>query len=160
MFSGVQPTIKGQIGYASVAQVGIIFVEIALGLTAPGARCTSSRNALVRCYQLLVSPSVVAHRLRRQATAGAARAATRSARSTRGSSPSGWWPTLYVFALSEGYLKDILKVGLWFPLRRLGACSRAGALLVIVVGGRDRRRVGAVVCRARDRARDRSRSRG
>src|SRR5690606_35206647 len=32
MFSRVQPTIKGQIGYASVTQVGIIFVEIALGL--------------------------------------------------------------------------------------------------------------------------------
>ena len=132
MFSGVQPTIKGQIGYASATQVGIIFVEIALGLTHLALLHIVS-NALLRCYQLLVSPSVVAHRLRRQATAGAARAgAVRSiyARLV----PEGWWPTLYVFALSEGYLKDILKVGFWFPLRWLGTALQRWRPLVLVVG--------------------------
>jgi NADH:ubiquinone oxidoreductase subunit 5 (subunit L)/multisubunit Na+/H+ antiporter MnhA subunit len=122
MFSRVQPTIKGQIGYASATQVGIIFVEIALGLTHLALLHIVS-NALVRCYQLLVSPSVVAHRLRRQATAGAARAAAAG---------TLWWPTLYVFALSEGYLKDILKVGLWFPLRWLGAALQRWYMLVLV----------------------------
>src|SRR6185312_10410184 len=116
----------------------IIFVEVALGLLHLALVHIAS-NALLRCYQLLVSPSVVAHRLRQQATAGAARAGmTRSlyARPV----PVAWWPTLYAFALSEGYLKDVLKVALWFPLRRLGAAlaprryllavAAAGALVV------------------------------
>jgi len=133
MFSRVQPTIKGQIGYASVTQVGIIFVEIALGFSHLALLHIVS-NALLRCYQLLVSPSVVAHRLRQQASAGAARAgATRSlyARLV----PDSWWPTLYAFALSEGYLKDVLKVALWFPLRRLGAALASRRRLVAVAAG-------------------------
>ena len=132
MFSRVQPTIKGQVGYASATQVGIIFVEIALGLEHLALLHIVS-NALVRCYQLLVSPSVVAHRLRRQATAGTARAGaipTIYSQLVRES----WWPTLYVFALSEGHLKDILKVGLWFPLRRLGAVLLRRRALVLVAG--------------------------
>ncbi|HEX6836613.1 MAG TPA: proton-conducting transporter membrane subunit [Polyangia bacterium] len=133
MFSRVQPTIKGQIGYASVTQVGIMFVEIALGLTHLALLHVVS-NALLRCYQLLVSPSVVAHRLRQQASAGAARAGiTRSlyARLV----PDAWWPTLYAFALSEGYLKDVLKVALWSPLRRLGAELAQRRQLVAVAAG-------------------------
>lgn len=132
MFSSVQPTIKGQIGYASVTQVGIIFVEIALGLTHLALLHIVS-NALVRCYQLLVSPSVVAHRLRRQATAGAARAGANRSLYSR-FVPERWWPTLYVFALSEGYLKDISKVLLWFPLRRLGAGLERATTPVLGVG--------------------------
>ena len=132
MFSSVQPTIKGQIGYASVAQVGIIFVEIALGLMHLALLHIVS-NALVRCYQLLVSPSVVAHRLRRQATAGAARAGAARSLYAR-FVPAGWWPTLYVFALSEGYLKDISKLGLWFPLRRLGKALERRATFVLGAG--------------------------
>ena len=130
MFSRVQPTIKGQIAYASATQVGIIFVEIALGLTHLALLHIVS-NALVRCYQLLVSPSVVAHRLRRQATAGAARAPAARSLYVR-FVPQSWWPSLYVFALSEGYLKDILKVGLWFPMQRLGAILQQRRVLVVV----------------------------
>jgi NADH:ubiquinone oxidoreductase subunit 5 (subunit L)/multisubunit Na+/H+ antiporter MnhA subunit len=132
MFSRVQPTIKGQIGYASATQVGIIFVEIALGLSHLALLHIVS-NALVRCYQLLVSPSVVAHRLRKQATAGAARPSGPRSLYVRLVHES-WWPSLYVFALSEGYLKDILKVGLWFPMKRLGAVLQRRPLLVLALG--------------------------
>jgi NADH:ubiquinone oxidoreductase subunit 5 (subunit L)/multisubunit Na+/H+ antiporter MnhA subunit len=131
MFSRVQPTIKGQIGYASVTQVGIIFVEIALGLTHLALFHIVS-NAVLRCYQLLVSPSVVAHRLRRQATAGAAHAQTRTLWSFL--VRESWWPTLYAFALSEGYLKDVLKLGMWFPIRRLGSALAQRRELVAAVG--------------------------
>jgi len=131
MFSRVQPTIKGQIAYASATQVGIIFVEIALGLTSLGLLHIVS-NALVRCYQLLVSPSVVAHRLRRQATAGAARSAGPRSLYVR-VVPDSWWPSLYVFALSEGYLKDVLKVGLWFPMQRLGTALLRRRVLVVAL---------------------------
>jgi NADH:ubiquinone oxidoreductase subunit 5 (subunit L)/multisubunit Na+/H+ antiporter MnhA subunit len=132
MFSRVQPTIKGQIGYASVTQVGIIFVELALGLPRLALLHIVS-NALLRCYQLLVSPSVVAHRLRQQASAGAARAGTTRSFYER-LVPEGWWPTLYTFALSEGYLKDVLKVALWFPVRRIGASLQRRRRLLLVAG--------------------------
>jgi len=132
MFSRVQPTIKGQIAYASVTQVGIIFVEIALGLVHLALLHIVS-NALLRCYQLLVSPSVVAHRLRQQASAGAARAAPSRSLYER-VVPDSWWPTLYTFALSEGYLKDVLKVAIWFPLRWLGAALQPRRHVLVAVG--------------------------
>jgi NADH:ubiquinone oxidoreductase subunit 5 (subunit L)/multisubunit Na+/H+ antiporter MnhA subunit len=132
MFSRVQPTIKGQVAYASVAQVGIIFVEIALGLSWL-ALVHIVTNALLRCYQLLVSPSVVAHRLRQQESAGAARTGNPRPLYAR-LVPAHWESTLYVFALSEGYLKDILKISLWFPLRRLGALVAKGPRALLAAG--------------------------
>lgn len=131
MFSRARPTIKGQVAYASATQVGIIFVEIALGLTSLALVHVVS-NALVRCYQLLVSPSVVAHRLRRQATAGAARAAATGSYYVH-FVPKSWRPSLYVFALSEGYLKDVLKVALWFPMQRFGTLVLRRRALVIAL---------------------------
>jgi NADH:ubiquinone oxidoreductase subunit 5 (subunit L)/multisubunit Na+/H+ antiporter MnhA subunit len=118
MFSRVQPTIKGQVGYASVNQVGLIFVELSLGLRGL-ALAHMVCNALLRCYQLLVSPSAAAYLLRRHASAGTAQATQwRSAYSRAW--PESWRTSLYVFAVSEGYLKEILKWLLWSPLRRLG----------------------------------------
>jgi NADH-quinone oxidoreductase subunit L len=118
MFSRVQPTIKGQVGYASVTQVGLIFVELAVGLRAL-ALLHMVCNALLRCYQLLVSPSVVAYLVRRQASAGFAQAAVRRSAYTR-FLPKTWSSPLYVFAVSEGYLKEAVKIAIWSPLRRVG----------------------------------------
>lgn len=64
----VQSNIKGRIGYSSVAQVGLMFVELALGLDTL-ALVHFVGNASLRCYQLLVSPSVVAYILRLQSSA-------------------------------------------------------------------------------------------
>ncbi len=64
----VQSNIKGRIGYASVAQVGLMFVELALGLDTL-VLVHFVGNASLRCYQLLVSPSVVAYILRLQSSA-------------------------------------------------------------------------------------------
>lgn len=154
MFGGVQSTIKGQVGYASVAQVGVIFVEIALGLPHL-ALAHIVCNAAVRCYQLLISPSVVAHRLREQA--GAGRRPPRRSLLAR-VVPARWFPTLYVFALSEGYVKDLSKLALWFPLRGIGerlarqrgavmvACaSAAAAVPLLAVYGASRDRLPAAV---------------
>lgn len=63
LFSRAQHTIKGQVGYASVTQVGLIFVELAFGLRWL-ALIHIVANALFRCYQLLISPSAVAYLLR------------------------------------------------------------------------------------------------
>ncbi len=58
----VQPTVKTQIAYSSVTQIGLIFVEIALGLHLL-ALIHFAGNAFLRTYQLLVSPSVLSYQV-------------------------------------------------------------------------------------------------
>jgi NADH:ubiquinone oxidoreductase subunit 5 (subunit L)/multisubunit Na+/H+ antiporter MnhA subunit len=138
MFSRVQPTIKGQVGYASVTQVGLIFVELALGLRAI-ALVHMICNVLLRCYQLLVSPSAVAYLVRRQASAGSAQASDWRPAYGR-LLPQAWVPGLYVFALSEGYLKEAAKLTIWAPLRRLGRLVLPWRTALLAIGA-----VGVVV---------------
>jgi NADH:ubiquinone oxidoreductase subunit 5 (subunit L)/multisubunit Na+/H+ antiporter MnhA subunit len=61
----VQSNIKSQIAYASVSQIGIMFIEVALGLKYI-ALLHFAGNAFLRTYQLLVSPSTVSYLLRDQ----------------------------------------------------------------------------------------------
>lgn len=61
----VQSTIKTQIAYASITQIGLMFIEIAIGLEIV-ALIHFAGNALLRTYQLLVSPSVVSYMIRDQ----------------------------------------------------------------------------------------------
>ena len=58
LIARVQPTVKTQIAYSSAAQIGIIFIEIALGFHVL-ALIHFAGNAFLRTYQLLVSPSVL-----------------------------------------------------------------------------------------------------
>jgi NADH:ubiquinone oxidoreductase subunit 5 (subunit L)/multisubunit Na+/H+ antiporter MnhA subunit len=61
----VQASIKSQIAYSSIAQIGLIFMEIAAGLEV-FALIHIAGNAFLRTYQLLVSPSVVSYKIREQ----------------------------------------------------------------------------------------------
>jgi NADH-quinone oxidoreductase subunit L len=61
----VQSSVKSQIAYASAAQIGIIFIEIALGFENL-ALIHFAGNAFLRTYQLLVSPSLVSYLIREQ----------------------------------------------------------------------------------------------
>jgi len=56
----VQSSVKTQIAYSSIAQIGLIFIEIALGFHVL-ALVHFSGNAFLRTYQLLVSPSVLSY---------------------------------------------------------------------------------------------------
>lgn len=56
----VQSTVKTQIAYSSIAQIGIMFIEVAMGWHIL-ALVHMSGNALLRTYQLLVSPSVLGY---------------------------------------------------------------------------------------------------
>ena len=56
----VQSTVKTQIAYSSIAQIGIMFIEVAMGWHIL-ALVHLSGNALLRTYQLLVSPSVLGY---------------------------------------------------------------------------------------------------
>lgn len=56
----VQSSIKTQIAYSSIAQIGIMFITVALGLYWLAVLHFVS-NALLRAYQLLISPSIVGY---------------------------------------------------------------------------------------------------
>lgn len=61
----VQSSVKVQIAYASIAQIGLMFVEVGLGWHTL-ALFHFAGNAFVRTYQLLVSPSVLSYLIHEQ----------------------------------------------------------------------------------------------
>jgi NADH:ubiquinone oxidoreductase subunit 5 (subunit L)/multisubunit Na+/H+ antiporter MnhA subunit len=58
----VQSTVKTQIAYSSITQIGLIFIEVALGFHTL-ALIHFAGNAFLRTYQLLVSPSVLSYEI-------------------------------------------------------------------------------------------------
>lgn len=56
----VQSSVKAQIAYASIVQIGLMFIEVALGFHTL-ALVHFAGNAFLRTYQLLVSPSVLGY---------------------------------------------------------------------------------------------------
>ncbi len=58
----VQSTVKTQIAYSSITQIGLIFIEVALGFHTL-ALVHFAGNAFLRTYQLLVSPSVLSYEI-------------------------------------------------------------------------------------------------
>ncbi len=61
----VQSSVKTQIAYSSITQIGLMFIETALGLKEL-ALFHFVGNSLLRTYQLLVSPSVLGYRIHEQ----------------------------------------------------------------------------------------------
>lgn len=112
-----QSNIKGQIAYASSAQVGLMFVELALGWES-FAMFHMVGNALLRCFQLLVSPSILAFVLRRQGEGGGG--IRLLGVSLEKFIPERWRISLYVFSLNEGYLEAGCRTFLWQPIRLVG----------------------------------------
>jgi len=121
-----QSNIKGQIAYASITQVGFMFMELALGLETL-VLIHFLGNAFLRCYQLLVSPSIVAHLLRVEGSADTDFYIRNRSRfqflpaSIRNTLPEVLQNTLYIFSLQEGNLEHIVRAALWNPLKRIGA---------------------------------------
>jgi formate hydrogenlyase subunit 3/multisubunit Na+/H+ antiporter MnhD subunit len=60
LIARVQSSVKTQIAYSSIAQIGIIFIEVALGFYTL-AIFHFAGNAFLRTYQLLVSPAVLSY---------------------------------------------------------------------------------------------------
>lgn len=125
-----QSNIKGQIAYASITQVGFMFMELAVGLESL-VLMHFLGNAFLRCYQLLVSPSIVAHLLRVEGAADAGLDIRNStmARSLPGmlrdSLPGVLENTLQVLALQEFNLETRVKEFMWDPLVKAGTVLAA-----------------------------------
>lgn len=110
----VQSSIKAQVAYASIAQIGLIFIELALGLKWL-ALIHFAGNAFLRTYQLLVSPSVVTYLIREQAYHFVPKE-----HSVEDSFPRRLEYTAYLLALKEWSLEPAMYRGFWNPLKRLG----------------------------------------
>jgi NADH-quinone oxidoreductase subunit L len=125
-----QANIKGQIAYASATQVGLMFLELALGFK-DLALFHFVGNASLRCYQLLISPSVVVYLLRIFSSKTSIRVSDWSVERLL---PQRLRSTLYVFAMQEGGLETLLRFGFWIPLKRVAGWTQGIGLLAFVVG--------------------------
>jgi NADH-quinone oxidoreductase subunit L len=120
-----QSNIKGQIAYASITQVGLMFIELSLGLETL-VLVHFLGNAFLRCYQLLVSPSIIAHLLRVEGSADTNFFIKSDKKyaflpdSIRNTLPEVLQNTLYVFSLQEGNLELVIRALVWEPLKRIG----------------------------------------
>lgn len=110
----VQSSVKSQIAYSSIAQIGLIFIEVAAGFETL-ALIHFAGNAFLRTYQLLVSPSVVSYLIREQFYNFTPRMHT-----IEDSFPKKIEYTIYMLSLKEWNLDSLLYRFLWNPLKWLG----------------------------------------
>lgn len=131
LIARVQPTVKTQIAYASAAQLGLIFIEVALGLHVL-ALVHFAGNAFLRTYQLLVSPSVLSYLVHEQFFNFKPRV---------GGKPMGkFQQAVFVLSIKEWNLDRLLYRTLWKPFKFTGswlaflAGDVMGIVLLLVFG--------------------------
>jgi NADH-quinone oxidoreductase subunit L len=110
----VQSTVKTQIAYSSVAQIGLMFIEVALGFHML-ALIHFAGNAFLRTYQLLVSPSVLSylvHDMVFNFVPGKKAANNTFLNKVKNS--------IYILSVKEGNLDFMLSRFLWDPFKMLG----------------------------------------
>jgi NADH-quinone oxidoreductase subunit L len=129
----VQSSIKSQIAYASIAQIGIMFMELGcdwIGI----ALVHFVGNALLRTYQLLISPSVASYKIKEQNYLKYSDIAEQKPIRV-----SKWSSTLYLLSLKEWNMDIFMYRYLWNPLKKIGASlgiitvSRSIGLFFILV---------------------------
>jgi NADH-quinone oxidoreductase subunit L len=110
----IQSSVKSQIAYSSLAQIGLIFIEVAAGFESL-ALFHFAGNAFLRTYQLLVSPSVVSYLIREQFYNFSPHE-----RSLEDSFPKKIEYTLYILCIKEWNLDSFMYRYLWNPLKWAG----------------------------------------
>ena len=114
LIARVQSSVKSQIAYSSVAQIGLIFIEVAFGLD-DLALIHFAGNAFLRTYQLLVSPSVASYLIREQFYNYIPRELT-----IEDSWPKKVEYSIYLLSLKEFNLDLFMSRFLWNPLKNMG----------------------------------------
>jgi NADH:ubiquinone oxidoreductase subunit 5 (subunit L)/multisubunit Na+/H+ antiporter MnhA subunit len=114
LISRVQSSVKPQIAYASIAQIGLMFIEIAFGLETL-ALIHFAGNAFLRSYQLLVSPSIASYRIREQLYNYIPRAHT-----LEDSLPKRLEYSIYMLSVKEWNLDRFINKLIFTPLKKLG----------------------------------------
>jgi NADH:ubiquinone oxidoreductase subunit 5 (subunit L)/multisubunit Na+/H+ antiporter MnhA subunit len=106
----VQPTVKTQIAYSSAAQIGLMFIEVAIGWHWL-VLVHFAGNAFLRTYQLLVSPSVLNYLVHHQYFHYTA---------PQQKPVSKVKATLYMLGIKEWNLDSMMFNYLWTPFKWLG----------------------------------------
>lgn len=113
----VQSTVKTQIAYSSITQIGLMMIEVALGWFWV-ALVHFMANAFLRCYQLLVSPSVLSYKIHDQFF---------NFIKPQHSFTDNLWGrlkmTLFVLGIKEWNLDTLMYRYLWRPLKISGRLS-------------------------------------
>lgn len=110
----VQSSIKTQIAYASAAQIGIMFVEVAAGLQWLALLHFVS-NASLRTYQLLISPSAVSYLVHDQFFYFAP-----PAQRIKNTFLGKLRATAYILGIKEWNMNTAASHYLWKPLKSVG----------------------------------------
>lgn len=110
----IQPSIKGQISYSVVAQVGIIMIEVALGWHTL-ALVHFASHAMLRSYQILISPSIVSYAIKKQFFEFVLPKRVTLHRLVRNVSNS-----IYILSLNEWYLDSFMYYLVWSPFKSIG----------------------------------------
>jgi NADH:ubiquinone oxidoreductase subunit 5 (subunit L)/multisubunit Na+/H+ antiporter MnhA subunit len=110
----VQSSIKTQIAYASITQIGIMFIEVAAGLQWLALLHFVS-NASLRAYQLLISPSVVSYLVHDQFFYFVP-----PPQRIKNTLLGNLRATLYVLSIKEWNMNTAVSHYLWKPLKSAG----------------------------------------
>jgi NADH:ubiquinone oxidoreductase subunit 5 (subunit L)/multisubunit Na+/H+ antiporter MnhA subunit len=127
----VQSTVKTQIAYSSITQIGLIFIEVALGFHVL-ALIHFAGNAFLRTYQLLVSPSVLSYEIHDMVFNYKPRSQNES---------NGFFQKIknavYVLSIKEWNLDRFMYHVLWSPFKWIGKqmkfLGKPAALVVIAI---------------------------
>ena len=110
LIARVQPNVKTQIAYSSAAQIGIMFIEIALGFHWL-VLIHFAGNAFLRTYQLLVSPSVLNYLVHHQYF---------HYHPAQDKAVSKLKAALYILAVKEWNLDTMMFKYVWSPFKWIG----------------------------------------
>lgn len=110
----VQSNIKSQIAYSSIVQIGVMFIELALGWHTL-VLFHAVGNAFLRSYQLLASPSLVSYRIRDQFYHH-----TDEVRNAWPWIPVKWQVAVFRLALQEWHLDRLVTRMVFKPVKQLG----------------------------------------
>jgi len=129
--SRVQSSVKAQIAYSSVTQIGFIFIEVALGFHNL-ALVHFMGNAFLRTYQLLVSPSVLSYLVHKQFyTFDPDKPRSEKTWFVK------WRNTFYILCTKEWNMDSFLSGFLWRPLkwagRKLGFITQKTTIILFTI---------------------------
>lgn len=129
----VQSSVKTQIAYSSITQIGLIFIEVALGWHKV-ALIHFTANSFLRTYQLLVCPSLLGYMIhdmffnfmpKKQVVGNSFCSKLKN--------------TVYILSIKEWNLDVMLHRYLWSPFKWIGKnlhfmlCKAAIALLIVIL---------------------------
>ena len=114
LIARVQSSVKTQIAYGSIAQIGIMFVEVALGWHTL-ALIHFAGNAFLRTYQLLVSPSVLGYLIHDQFYSYVPKLYGANNSFIRKISNS-----FYLWSIKEWNMDNIQFRFIWMPAKKIG----------------------------------------